>query len=48
MFNLELYNKVRADYKAEGNFPTVYQKTTHGKTVAQLLEDERNYSKKTN
>lgn len=40
MFNLELYNKVRKQYKAEGNFPTVYQKTTHSKTVKELLEDE--------
>lgn len=45
MFNLELYNKVRTTYKAMGNFPTVYQKTTHTRTVQQLLAAEESYKK---
>jgi len=47
MFNTELYYKVRAQYKAEGNFPTVYQKTTHKLTVEELLTAEEAYTKKT-
>jgi delta24-sterol reductase len=45
MFNMELYNTVRKKFKAEGNFPTVYQKTTHSRTVDQLLADEAAYKK---
>jgi len=45
MFNMELYNSCRTKYQAEGNFPTVYQKTTHKQTVDELLEAEMNYKK---
>jgi len=35
---LARHYKVRKKYHAEGNFPDVYRKTTHTKTVPQLIE----------